>query len=143
MAGIDMTAADLERHRIGELERITTEQAGIIRALERDVDRLKLEGAAVISAVAKLEGRLEERDSHLQISLARLHERLDERLKAVAPLDTVDALRAQLSALMGDELREQGAKDERRRLWKAWIQIVGATVAVLGLLVTAAALFLP
>jgi len=128
-----VTTNDVFAHRIQAVESQTTEQAGIIRGLEREVDRLKIEGAAVIAAVSKLEGRLEERDKNVSLSLARLHERLDERLSDVAPLGEVADLRAELKRLSADELREEGALTERRRMWKSWRDITAATVAVLGL----------
>lgn len=133
MDGATVTAADVFDHRVSAVEKASTEQAGLLRGLEREVDRLKIEGAAVISAVSKLEGRLEERDAHLQVSLARLHERLDDRLSDVAPLGEVADLRVQLERLSADELREEGARVERHRMWKAWAQITTATVAVLSL----------
>jgi hypothetical protein len=129
-----VTPTDVFAHRVDTLEKAVNDQAGIVRGLEREVDRLKIEGAAVITAVAKLEGRLEERDAHLQNSLSRLHERLDERLSAVAPLGEVADLRAQLTKLTADELREQGAVAERGRMWKAWFNITVATVGVLSLI---------
>jgi hypothetical protein len=137
-----MTAADLDRHRIGELEKDNVEQAGLVRGLEREVDRLKLENAAVISAVAKLEGKLEERDKTLSTSLARLHDRLDERLKEVAPAAAVEALSAKITKARELELRSEGAKLMRRQMWQQWFRITGAAVGVGGLLVAALALIL-
>jgi Rad3-related DNA helicase len=108
-----MTSAELTEHRLRQLEEL----------------------------VAKLEGRIEERDRNMERSVARLHERLDERLKEAAAVADLTALTARFSKFEADELREEGAKAERRRLWKAWFQITAATVSCLGLLVAAAALF--
>lgn len=137
-----VTGAELDRHRIGETEKDVTDLTAVVRSLEREVDRLKIEQAGVIGVVSKLEGRLEERDKTLTASLARLHSRLDERLLSVAPAGEVATLRTEVERLTADELREQGARGERRRMWRAWVQITGATVAVLGLLVAGAALFI-
>jgi hypothetical protein len=131
-----MTAADLDRHRIGETEKDVTELTALVRGLEREVDRLKIEQAALIGGLARLEGKLDERDKTLTTSLARLHERLDERLREVAPAAAVEALSKKLSAAREAELRQEGVKAERRRLWQQWRWITGAAISV-GVLVVA------
>jgi hypothetical protein len=128
-----MTGAELVEHRVGALEDAASDQAAILRSLEREVDRLKIEAAAFIAAVAKIEGQLQERDDFTRRSIAKLHERLDERLLSTAPIADLTALKAEFTRFAEEELREEGARTERRRLWKAWVQITTATVAVLGL----------
>jgi hypothetical protein len=128
-----MTAADLLEHRVTASEKATAEQTAIVRSLEREVDRLKIEAAAFIGAVAKLEGELKARDEFSRRSITKLHERLDEELAKRAPAADLTALKIEFTRIAEEELREQGAKCERRRLWKAWFQITTATVAVLGL----------
>jgi hypothetical protein len=124
-----VTTADLDRHRIGSLEKDVTEQAALVRSLEREVDRLKIEQAGVIGAVAKLEGKLEARDKTLTASLARLHERLDERLREVAPAAAVEALQAKLTKAREAELKAEGAKEMRRRMWQQWRWITTAAIS--------------
>ena len=131
-----VTAADLERHRIGQLEKQATEQSALLRGLEREVDRLKIETAAVIAGLARLEGKLDERDTHLQASLSRLHERLDERIAGVS-----EEVRAELTKAREAELIEEGEKRATRRLWKAWLSITMAAVGVGGVIVAIIALF--
>jgi anti-sigma-K factor RskA len=128
-----MTAADLLNHRVEEAEKTLTGHAGVVRSLEREVDRLKIEAAAFISAVSKLEGELTARDEFTRRSIAKLHDRLDEELAKRAPAADLTELKVQFTRIAEEELREQGARVERHRLWKAWIQITTATVAVLGL----------
>jgi hypothetical protein len=140
--GCDVTAADLDRHRIGALEKDATEQAALVRSLEREVDRLKIEQAGVMGSVARLEGKLDERDKTMTASLARLHERLDERLREVAPIAAVEALSKTLTKAREAELRDEGAKAMRRLMWQQWFRITGAAAAVGGVIVAALALIL-
>lgn len=137
--GERMTAAELDRHRIAETEKDVTDLTAIVRSLEREVDRLKIEQAGTSAGLARLEGKLDERDKTLTASLARLHDRLDERLREVAPVAAVAELKTEFTKARELELLEQGAKAERRRLWRAWFQITGATVGVLGLVIAAVA----
>lgn len=138
----EMTAADLDRHRIAELEKETNEQAAVVRSLEREVDRLKIEQAGLVGAVAKLDGKLEERDKTLTASLARLHDRLDERLREVAPVADLAKLKAEFTKAREVELREEGARVERARLRRFWFAITGASAAVGGVIIAALALIL-
>jgi predicted RNase H-like nuclease (RuvC/YqgF family) len=110
-----MTGAELDRHRIGELEKDLTDQAIVVRSLEREVDRLKIELAGAVGVVAKLEGRLEA---------------------------TGEALTAKLTKAREAELLEEGAKSATRRLWKAWLSITMAAVGVGGMITAIIALFL-
>jgi len=134
---LTLTGAELTEHRL----RVIEDRLAALEALVIVVDRVtgRVEDHAAL--FAKLEGRLDERDKGLAKSLDRLHERLDERLSGVAHGTDVAALRTDFTKFAENELREEGALAARKQMWRAWFQITGATVAVLGLIVAGVALF--
>jgi hypothetical protein len=114
----------LLEHRVKALEESTVNA----RQVERDVDHLKLLATHIESSLARFEAATRERDEHHGRSLERLHERVDEALQAVR--DEQQATRAEVVELKTAKAREDGARDERRRMWTSVPVLASATVAL-------------